>query len=588
MLELLTRYARDHGIVAEPGFAPKTVKWSLHLSSEGRFLGVVELGDASDKKNRGLTFERCPELSQPEIKRGGPGCRHFLVDNAEVVALHHKEPDAKLRAKHEYFVGLLEQAAEVVPELAGAARCLRDPDALAKIGERLAARKAKPTDNVTFSFAGHDPPHPVDGAVWHDWWRAFRQNLGGVPAGKQQPEGAAMRCLASGELVAPVPTHPKIKGLADVGGLSQGDVLASFKQASFRSYGLQQSANAAVSEAKAAEYRAALNHLIAHSSRRLAGARVAHWFKKRLPVEDDPLAFLADAQSSEEESALEAARRLLRAIERGERPDLRDNYYYALTLSGASGRVMVRDWIEGQFQGLVKAVHDWFEHLEIVRRDGAGLARDPKFLAVMGSLVRDLKDLPAAIQATAWRVAVRADPIPVRFLAMAQARVRAGILQDEPFSHARMGLLKAFHVRQGDKQMKTHLNEDHPASAYHCGRLMAVLAALQYSALGDVGAGIVQRYYAAASATPALVIGRLVRNSQFHLEKLKNPRFKSWYQNKIAGVMDKLGDIPPTLELTEQSLFALGYYQQIAADRARHEDTETTTTTEPAEETSDV
>ena len=36
---------------------------------------------------------------------------------------------------------------------------------------------------------------------------------------------------------------------------------------------------------------------------------------------------------------------------------------------------------------------------------------------------------------------------------------------------------------------------------------MALLAAIQEVALGDVGAGVVQRYYAAASTTPALVLG---------------------------------------------------------------------------------
>jgi CRISPR-associated protein Csd1 len=587
MLELLTRYAHEHRLEAEPGFAPKVVKWSIRVTGDGRFVGVLELGDAGAKNNRGHTFPCCPELSQPEIKRGGSGTRHFLVDSAEVVALHHKDPDAKLRAKHAYFVRLLDQASAVMPELAAAARCLRDEASLAEIQARLTELKARPADNVTVSIAGLDPPHPVESSTWHDWWRDFRGALGGgnkPQATSGEPGGATMRCLASGEMVTPALTHPKIKGLADVGGLAQGDVLASFKQDAFRSYGLLQSANAAVSEAKAAEYRAALNELIAHGSHRLTGARVVHWFKKRVAVGEDPLAFLVAFEDSPEETARDRARRLLRGIERGERPDLRDNYYYVLTVSGASGRVMVRDWMEGQFEELVRAVSCWFDHLSIVRRDGSGLAPDPKFLAVLGALVRDLKDVPAPVEAATWRTAVNGSSVPVQLLAMAQARTRVGILTDEPFNHARMGLLKAYHVRQGDKDMKPHLYEEHPSAAYQCGRLMAVLAALQYSALGDVGAGVVQRYYAAASATPALVLGRLVRTSQFHLEKLKNPRLKSWYQNKIAGIMARIDDMPPTLDLVDQSRFALGYYQQIAADRARRSDDQTANDTEITEE----
>ncbi len=109
-----------------------------------------------------------------------------------------------------------------------------------------------------------------------------------------------------------------------------------------------------------------------------------------------------------------------------------------------------------------------------------------------------------------------------------------------------------------------YLNENHPHPAYQCGRLMAVLAKLQRSALGDVGAGIVQRYYAAASSTPALVLGRLTRTSQAHLNKLQ-PGHAHWYENIIACIWGRIKDyVPATLTLEEQTLFALGYYHQIA------------------------
>ena len=96
---------------------------------------------------------------------------------------------------------------------------------------------------------------------------------------------------------------------------------------------------------------------------------------------------------------------------------------------------------------------------------------------------------------------------------------------------------------------------------------MAVYADLQRAALGNVGAGVVQRYYAAASATPALVFGRLSRGSQFHLNKLEGG-MAYWYDQRLAAMWGKIKDaIPKTLTLEEQSLFALGYYQQIAAPK---------------------
>jgi CRISPR-associated protein Csd1 len=77
------------------------------------------------------------------------------------------------------------------------------------------------------------------------------------------------------------------------------------------------------------------------------------------------------------------------------------------------------------------------------------------------------------------------------------------------------------------------------------------------------------------------VLGRLTRTSQFHLDKLDR-RLARWYENKIADTWSRIGDsVPQTLSLDQQSLFALGYYQQIAHDRARPKAADTETS-EPA------
>ena len=116
--------------------------------------------------------------------------------------------------------------------------------------------------------------------------------------------------------------------------------------------------------------------------------------------------------------------------------------------------------------------------------------------------------------------------------------------------------------------MDDYLNREQPEPAYQCGRLLAVLASLQRAALGDVGAGVVQRYYVAASQTPGLTLGRLFHNAKNHLNKLEGG-LAFWYEGQIAEIMSRIRDrIPSTLNLDQQSLFALGYYQQIAANRA--------------------
>ena len=78
----------------------------------------------------------------------------------------------------------------------------------------------------------------------------------------------------------------------------------------------------------------------------------------------------------------------------------------------------------------------------------------------------------------------------------------------------------------------------------------------------DVNTGIVERYYASAIQMPALVIGQLSSRSNHHLEKIKNGRLADQYREKLQEISVALGtSIPATLDLEQQSYFALGYYQ---------------------------
>jgi len=557
MLDLVLKQAG----ISEPGFSDKTVKWLITCTGNGDFTGVVSLGEGKGRK-----FSACPNLTQPELVGGGETRSHFLVEGLPTVALYldpkaEKKDQTKFEAKHAYFIRLLRQAAEQAPYLNACANLLENPEALSAIQEELRKAKAKFTETATVRI---DFIVPLERNEWRDWWRTHRS---GLRTGKSGDNAAKMRCLATGQFIEPAPTHPKISGLASVGGLPAGDVLAGFDKAAFQSYGLEQSANAAMSEETATAYAETLKRLITNNSVRLVNTLAVYWYTEtpELADEDNPLNWLTEPPEQAAAGAEALARGLLQAIREGQRPDLANNRYVGLMLSGQAGRVMVRDVMQGSFEELAERIGDWFEHLSIVVRDGKGLAKSPKFLAVAGSLVRDLKDLPSPWLQQLWRAAVTGAPVPTFALAQAVMRARIDVIQDNPASHARMGLLKAFHIRKGERDMTAYLNPEHPRPAYHCGRLLAVFARLQRAALGDVGAGVTQRYYTAACQTPGLVLGRLAANAKNHLGKLDGG-LAWWYENRIAEVMSRIRDaIPGTLTLEEQSLFALGYYQQLAA-----------------------
>ncbi|MCP9470548.1 MAG: type I-C CRISPR-associated protein Cas8c/Csd1 [Nitrospira sp.] len=570
MLQALMSYGER--LDSEPGFKTREVRWRVELDADGRFLNVLPLGDGK----RGTLHPRCPDMHN--MNAGGKS--HFLVETVQTVTLLFKanEEDKKIagaKEKHRFFVDLIRNASRSVPALTPVVRLLEDDAQLAKLRESLTQHKAKPTDWLGWQVDGHDPreDHKVQA-----WWRKWRQtDLADGQAGSSsssQNDEPHMVCLLTGQPTEPLPTHPKITGLSGVRRRSTGDAMVGFDKASFRSFGLEQSANAAMNAKAVQKYVDGLNDLIRNHSRKLANTLVVHWFKEQVAPQDDPLEWLNGFESQEhtEAAALGSARRLLESIRKGERSDLGNNEYYALTLSGASGRVMVRDWMEGRFEDLVRNVEAWFADLAIVARDGKGQAPDPKFMALCGALVRELKDLPAPTCATLWKAAVQRLPIPQPIMAQALARFRTDLVDKDqpPFNHARMGLLKAYFVRLqpgGAHAMTVYLNPNHPEPAYHCGRLLAVFSNLQRAALGDVGAGVVQRYYAAASQTPGLILGRLASNARNHLGKLESG-LAWWYENQIADVMSRLGDgAPRILDLNGQGLFALGYYQQLSALR---------------------
>jgi CRISPR-associated protein Csd1 len=199
--------------------------------------------------------------------------------------------------------------------------------------------------------------------------------------------------LVSGELVDPKGRHPQVKGLEDVGGNQSGTPLVCFDKQAFCSYGLKEGANASISAINAQLYADGLTHLLKASHHPIAGARVAYWYRKPIHREDDPMAFLTGFYTEEQTKAgaLALVRGLLTSIEEGTKPGLLDNEYFAMTLSGTGGRAMVRDWMEGDFKGLVTNVKDWFSDLEVVAITGKKTAPSQKFETVVTSLLAEKK-----------------------------------------------------------------------------------------------------------------------------------------------------------------------------------------------------
>lgn len=605
MIHLLAEYCRQQGIPAESGFGTKRVRWAICCDAQGRYTGLLPLGDVNSKNNPGQEFRRCPDLTQGELIGGGGSRSHFLADSARVAVLLSKPPvDPDLVAKHVFFRDLIGNASIALPVLVPVATLLNTPAELEKVRADC-DKKVKPDERVTFRV---ESVIPLDQDFWHDWWRNYRERL----AEPKVSSIARHRCFITGEVTEPERTHLKITGLTAVGGQPAGDVLIGFDKPAFCSFNFNQGENASISSAGMTEYRAGLNELLSRSSVRIGNSRIAFWFKDRIEEDQNPMWALLGSSSKVEDGAVrQRVIEFLRSVHTGRSHPLNGNRYYALTLSGAGGRVMVRGWMEGSFESLATSVDRWFADLQIVSRFGDsfampssldGLSYNCLSLRSQRSNERKQTDderrrLSQPLLHAALTGSKLSDLLPARILACLRSEIPSADTgqEDTPLQPNRFAVLRAYLVRffekPGDNPMSDSitpaLNPALPSAAYHCGRILAILAALQKRALGSVGAGVIQRYYASASTNPGLVFGRLLKNAQYHIDKL-GPDKSSYFEYLLAQTMTCIpNDFPRVLSLQEQGLFGLGYYHQIADLRKKHVVTGDDQDTSPEEMTSD-
>ncbi len=575
MLQALVTYAQQQGLLVQRGYTPKDVRWAIDITADGTFLGLIELGNPEQKRNPGIRFNRAPDLAQNEMIAGGTTRSHFLIDTVSVVIPWGSEDTLpKNAAKHAYFVELLSEASAVLPSLQGAVTFFNDPEQTALLVDAAKQQNVGINDKATIRVAGQ---FPVEDPRWYPWWDEFRRSL-------TTANTATAVCLVTGRTGPFILTHPKITGLIAVGGNSVGSALVSFDKPAFMSYGLDQGANAPMLEEAAVSYAQALVHLLAQAPT-FGNIKVLHWFAERLPDNADPFAFLEMPEDRLNQEGLDEGRRTLSAIRLGARPTTASsNRFYAMLVSAVSGRIMVRGWYEGTYEILRSHIAQWFDDMAIVGLDGS-LARAPAFWKVLTALKtkeqrsEKRKSDYSALTKALWESAAFNRSLPRQAVQMALVHIRQAMLGLDPTPVYAYGVLKAFLIRQKQEgcSMVQALDPNRPETAYQAGRLLAVMGRLQNAANPGVNSDVVTRFYNAASTNPALTFGRLNSLSRYHLNKLESSGLRLWFEGELAQVMAHIRDFPTTLTLNDQSLFALGYYHQLANYRNKtHQNSERT------------
>lgn len=396
---------------------------------------------------------------------------------------------------------------------------------------------------------------------------------------------ASAFCLVTGNAAPVARLHPTIKGVE--GAQTAGASLVSFNLDAFESYGKSQGDNAPTSQAASFRYGAALNRLLDRGSTnrtRIGDATVVYWAdtsKNKTDAADAAEsifgALFTPAALEDADEAVKL-RVMLEAVGKG-RPisDLDPRletgvHFHVLGLSPNAARLSIRYWLSDDFGVFARRLGDHFADLAIEPSPWKGSPPAiNRLLVKTTALMEKFENIPPQLAGEVTRAVLDGRAYPQSWLAAAVMRLRAG---DDPLTGWHAAAIKA--VLSRAERLSRHdpstsekgetpvsLDREHPNIAYQLGRLFAVLETAQRMALGKVNASIRDRYFGAASATPAGVFPLLLRGVQNHLGKLRKDHKGGWIEREIEDILDVVGvDLPRSLPLVEQGRFAIGYYHQ--------------------------
>jgi len=589
ILQRLYELAKREKLLDDPAFEELPVPWLVSLGDGGEYLGLLDIrgemtlqakkkgGPPKTVRDKGRLL-KVPRAHGNTANKGF--ARYFADTLPRVLPLVVEQKDqAKADASRKTFREQVERAAEASGDTALAvvrAFGRRHAEFADRIQADVARLEPNTTDRVTFAVRASGGRTLLDEAGPREWYAAFYSSV----TASRQDAGPVGVCQVTGA-IGPIPTAHATKLQGVPGGMSVGVSLISFDKPAFGHYGLDGAENAGVGYAAMEGYLRALDALLKNAlpnikerggKSKLVVGRTAFLFWTKEPRDTSFISLLDDP-------ADDAMKVLLDSVRGGKNGDgtLDAEPFYVLALSGNSARAIVRGYLEATLPAAKGNVSRWFTDLRIAdtSKDYAGAVntRFPLWQLILATAF----DREAVAPDTEERLlfaALHGDPLPDSVLVACLRRL--AVEGSNGFRASRMALVKLTLIRKG-VSVTEQLDQDDRHPAYVYGRLLAVFEYIQYAALGDVNANVVDKFYSTMSSGPAMVVARLQDNARNHLRKLRGNKPGTFVvlERRLMEVLGLLGATPPPqrMSLQDQGRFALGFYHekakrlQEAADR---------------------
>lgn len=572
--------------VPQPGFSTENITFALVFSAQGQPLQIDDLR-ITDNRNKA----RARSLFVPVDKRRTSGIHAYALWDKTAYALGITAGEGKrLEDEHAAFN-------ERQRTLFGASD---DRELLAFLALLNAWRSETfhtlpgyqddfLDKNLVFRLDGEQHylhEHPPAREAWIEALAADESEKG--------------PCLVIGEH-APLGTdHPAIRNVN--GAQSSGASLISFNAVAYESYGHRGQANASMSQQAIFGYSTALNYLLRrdndnHQRLTIGDATVVFWARAADAAQAEAAEMFFKALNeppTDEQEAAQLKTALDRVAEGTALAETElglagDTRFYILGLAPNAARLSVRFWhvntLEQLTRHFVRHQQDlalepmpWKTALPPIWRllYATAPSRDGRAKA---------EDIPPHLAGEIARAVFTGQRYPQSLLSNLVMRFR----NDGEITGTRVALCKAVLTRgarlsarqeSSKQEIPVSLDPQSTHPGYLLGRLFAELENAQSRAIPNTNATISDRYYGAASATPASVFPLLLRNVKNHLAKLrkgseKDQAIAGAISRNIREIVDGLDErLPKSLKIEDQGRFAIGYYHQMQARFAKRKDSD--------------
>lgn len=597
MLRTLYQLAEEERLIADPSFEMKPVAWTIILDQNGKltnggFVSNKELTPpefdkkGKEKKRKEIT-KRLLVPRQFVIETGAGrtsgAYAYFLVDKADYVlgfapgsAINQPQTNEKLCLRHDLFISHVADCYEGTQSPALKAvltflRTVRESGLPIPIPESVVS-------NDQFAFKvlpnSEDFVHEEEAVI--QYWQKISNPL-------PSESSFTKTCLVTGKTFTQSALFPVIKRIP--GATSSGAGLVSFNAPSFESQGWDSAENATISPLASQAIATALNRLVDPAFETQDGKKLPKRYE--IIAKDTVIAYWPKGfWASHFDEHTGSLSNLLASSWKGIKPVEDDaSEFHAFTLSGAQGRVIVRDHFETTAMHLYRNLKFHYESLQIepLTPPGKGKPAPPLYgtnLLLQATVLDGKTDNISPPQAVQFYQAIHkgpTHPFPESLIHKALRRGLAEIHDDSWKSSyradLRAALLKAYLIRnhQFTNLTKT-MNPKEDEFAYLMGRIFSCYGEMQRLANlpRTVNADLTTKNYSNFFARPLATYAKLGEPYNRHLKSaLKNKG------GKAAGLARRLnteveiiqsfltGDnLKETFNTKEQALFTLAFHHQ--------------------------